>query len=305
MIFTEILFPCKISKTLLFSKNSLTTFGVLLNNPTFYSLLFFSGGYINFAVVTRWPSCYANGSRTKKTKKHDKSVIQQRLLSCRRGERPAGPVERTAHGRNIAFRFLQLQLDIDEEKYQQLIEKRRAAAQRRWAKYANDANNANASFAMLEEEGEKEGEAEGEKEGEGEGEAEADGEKEDDDAAAAALNNNNAREARKASAAAQQDIFLRFKKEAPKTILPWINEILDDAGSKIPRLKYMTQKRIERLFALMQQYGNAAIGEALRKAARSPFLNGRGKRNQFVADIDWVLSEQHFLEVLEGKYNTE
>ena len=205
----------------------------------------------------------------------------------------------------IAFRFLQLQLDIDEEKYQQLIEKRRAAAQRRWAKYANDANNANASFAMLEEEGEKEGEAEGEKEGEGEGDAEADGEKEDDDAAAAALNNNNAREARKASAAAQQDIFLRFKKEAPKTILPWINEILDDAGSKIPRLKYMTQKRIERLFALMQQYGNAAIGEALRKAARSPFLNGRGKRNQFVADIDWVLSEQHFLEVLEGKYNTE
>ena len=205
----------------------------------------------------------------------------------------------------IAFRFLQLQLDIDEEKYQQLIEKRRAAAQRRWAKYANDANNANASFAMLEEEGEKEGEAEGEKEGEGEGEAEADGEKEDDDAAAAALNNNNAREARKASAAAQQDIFLRFKKEAPKTILPWINEILDDAGSKIPRLKYMTQKRIERLFALMQQYGNAAIGEALRKAARSPFLNGRGKRNQFVADIDWVLSEQHFLEVLEGKYNVE
>ena len=211
----------------------------------------------------------------------------------------------------IAFRFLQLQLDIDEEKYQQLIEKRRAAAQRRWAKYANDANNANASFAMLEEEGEKEGEKEGEAEGEaegekeGEGEAEADGEKEDDDAAAAALNNNNAREARKASAAAQQDIFLRFKKEAPKTILPWINEILDDAGSKIPRLKYMTQKRIERLFALVQQYGNAAIGEALRKAARSPFLNGRGKRNQFVADIDWVLSEQHFLEVLEGKYNTE
>ena len=119
------------------------------------------------------------------------------------------------------------------------------------------------------------------------------------------MNNINAREARKASAAAQQDIFLRFKKEAPKTILPWINEILDDAGSKIPRLKYMTQKRIERLFALMQQYGNAAIGEALRKAARSPFLNGRGKRNQFVADIDWVLSEQHFLEVLEGKYNVE
>ena len=198
----------------------------------------------------------------------------------------------------IAFRFLQLQLDIDDEKYQQLIEKRRAAAQRRWAKYANDANNANASFAMLEEEGEKEGEKEGE------GEAEADGEKEDDDAAAAALN-INAREAREASAAAQQDIFLKFKEEAPTKIMPWINGILKDADSKIPRLKYMTRPRIRRLYDLWQQYGNADIGEALRKAARSPFLNGRGKRNQFVADIDWVLSEQHFLEVLEGKYNTE
>ena len=196
----------------------------------------------------------------------------------------------------IAFRFMRLQIDIDFEKYQQIVEKRRNAAQKRWAKNANDAK---ASFAMHEEE--KEVEVEVEKEDEVEVEVEV--EKEEESAAAAAKN-INAREAREASAA-QQDFFEQFKKEAPEKIMPWINGILKDADSKIPRLKYMTRPRIKRLYDLWQQYGNADIGEALRKAARSPFLNGRGKRNKFVADIDWVLSEQHFLEVLEGKYNTE
>ena len=183
----------------------------------------------------------------------------------------------------IAFHFLRLQIDIDFEKYEQTVEKRRNAAQKRWAKNANDAN---ASFAMHEKE------------------KEIENEKEKESAAGAALN-INAREAREASAAAQQDFFEQFNKEAPEKIMPWINQILKDADSKIPRLRYMTRARIRRLYDLWQEYGNAAIGEALRKAARSPFLNGRGKRNQFIADIDWVLSEQHFLEVLEGKYNVE
>ena len=195
----------------------------------------------------------------------------------------------------IAFHFLRLQIDIDFEKYEQIVEKRRNAAQKRWAKNANDAN---ASFAMHEKE--KEIENENEKEIENEKE----NEKEKESAADAALN-INAREAREASAAAQQDFFEQFKKEAPEKIMPWINGILKDADSKIPRLRYMTRARVKRLYDLWQEFGNAAIGEALRKAARSPFLNGRGKRNKFVADIDWVLSEQHFLEVLEGKYNVE
>ena len=196
----------------------------------------------------------------------------------------------------IAFRFMRLQLDIDDEKYQQKLIKNRERQKRFYDKTHLTQPNA---LPVIDKDKDNDKDKDKDKD------MDKDKDKDNDSAAAAALNNNNARTAREASAAAQQDIFLRFKKEAPKTILPWINEILDDAGSKIPRLKYMTQKRIERLFALMQQYGNAAIGEALRKAARSPFLNGRGKRNQFVADIDWVLSEQHFLEVLEGKYNTE
>lgn len=192
----------------------------------------------------------------------------------------------------IAFRFMRLQLDIDDEKYQQRLERTRERVQRYREK--NRVTPSNACNAQEEKEEEKEDEKE----------VEVEVEKEDESAADAAKN-INAREAREASAAAQQDIFLKFKEEAPTKIMPWINGILKDADSKIPRLRYMTRARIKRLYDLWQEFGNAAIGEALRKAARSPFLNGRGKRNQFVADIDWVLSEQHFLEVLEGKYNTE
>ena len=194
----------------------------------------------------------------------------------------------------IDFHFLRLQIDIDFEKYEQRLEKTRERVQRFREK--NRVTPSNACNAQKENEKEKENEIENEKEMENE--------KEKESAAAAALN-INAREAREASAAAQQDFFEQFKKEAPEKIMPWINDILKDADSKIPRLRYMTRARVKRLYDLWQEFGNAAIGEALRKAARSPFLNGRGKRNQFVADIDWVLSEQHFLEVLEGKYNTE
>ena len=202
----------------------------------------------------------------------------------------------------IAFRFMRLQLDIDDEKYQQRLANHRER-QRRYREKMS-VTHGDARDAQEEKEEEKEDEKEVEVEVDKEVDVEVEVEKEDESAADAAKN-KNAREAREASAAAQQDIFLKFKEEAPTKIMPWTNGILKDADSKIPRLRYMTRQRVRRLYDLWQQYGNAAIGEALRKAARSPFLNGRGKRNKFVADIDWVLSEQHFLEVLEGKYNTE
>ena len=45
----------------------------------------------------------------------------------------------------LAFRFMRMQINIDIDKYQQLCEKRKEAANKRWSKNANDAN---AYFAM-------------------------------------------------------------------------------------------------------------------------------------------------------------
>lgn len=180
----------------------------------------------------------------------------------------------------LAFRFLMIQINIDIEKYLDKLEKDRERQERYRQQAMLKKNNAYKK--------------ENEKENENENENEKENEKEDVVDTASAV-----------ASASQQQIFRRFKEEAPITILPWINQILDDAGSSIPKLRRMTDARMKRLFALMQQYGNADIGEALRKAARSPFLNGRGKRNKFVANIDWILDEEHFLDVLEGKFNAE
>lgn len=190
----------------------------------------------------------------------------------------------------LAFRFLMIQINIDIEKYLDKLEKNRERQER----YRQEATLKKNNAYKKEKEKENENEKENEKENEIENENEKENEKEDVVDTASAV-----------ASASQQQIFLRFKEEAPITILPWINQILDDAGSSIPKLRRMTDARMKRLFALMQQYGNADIGEALRKAARSPFLNGRGKRNKFVANIDWILDEEHFLDVLEGKFNAE
>ena len=78
----------------------------------------------------------------------------------------------------LAFRFMQMQINIDIEKYQQISEKRRAAINKRWAK--NKENDTNVSFVIhkKEKENEKEREKENEKEREKESEKENEKEKE-------------------------------------------------------------------------------------------------------------------------------
>lgn len=175
----------------------------------------------------------------------------------------------------LAFRFLMIQINVDYTKYLDKVEKNKERQQR-----FRDSERSKKRNALDKERGN-----------------ESDKEKERDDEEVSAG-------ADKQAAASQQPVFLQFKEAASRDIMPWINEILRNNESMIPKLRRMTDWRIRRLFDLMNEYGNGAIGEALRKAASSPFLNGRGKRNKFVATIDWVLSEEHFLEVLEGKYNT-
>ena len=82
------------------------------------------------------------------------------------------------------------------------------------------------------------------------------------------------------------------------------NSILDNADSKIPRIKDFNDQRTERYVAVHKKYGIKQIEKAFQNAALSPFLNGNGKRNTFVASFDWILDEEHFLKVCEGEYNT-
>lgn len=186
----------------------------------------------------------------------------------------------------LAFRFLKIQIDIDYTKYLDKVEKNKERQER--FRQSEDAKKNNA----LKKENDKDKEKETENENENENEKE--NENESDDVVTAKA---------ETAASQQQNLFKHFEEAASRDIMPWINDILKKNDSNIPRLRRMTESRVKRLFELQQEYGNHDIGVALRHAATSPFLNGRGKRNKFVADIDWVISKEHFLEVLEGKYN--
>ena len=172
---------------------------------------------------------------------------------------------------------------------------------KRWSQNANDAN---AFFAMHKKEKETEKERETEKETEKEiekeieKENEKEKEKENSSRAAKDINNNNG-EAVKAAAAAD---FSSFLQRMRKGFLPWFNKTLDEHDSKIPRIKIITEERARRIKAIIDSYGQTAFEQTVRIAAGAAFLNGRGEKNKFVATLDWIIDPSHFLDVYEGKY---
>ena len=186
----------------------------------------------------------------------------------------------------LAFRFMRMQINIDIDKYQQLCERNRQKALKRWS---NNANDAAASSAMHKKE--KENEKENENKNENKNAC----------SIAAADNDNNNGEAVKEAAAAKIDNELFEKIKA--YYLPNINKILRDNESKIPPIRIMTPIRAQRIHDICTKYSHDALMQSFRRASLSPFLNGRGKKNQFIATVDWILDEKNFLKVYEGNYN--
>ena len=197
----------------------------------------------------------------------------------------------------MAYRFIMLRISLDSDKYQETCKKRKAAADKRWNKQAN---HANASFAMHDkDEDEDKDEVEDEDKDKDEVE-DVDDAKDKDNSSAAAENKSDSAQVDQAAAAAAEKNFLERSR---KQFLPWFNKVLDDNASKIPKLKEMTPKRSRRIKEILDTYGEEKLVECCRHAARSAFLNGKGKRNQFVATFDWIIDEENFLKVLEGNYN--
>jgi len=192
-----------------------------------------------------------------------------------------------------AYRFIALQINIDKEKYQQTCERRRAAINKRWAKNKDDTivdfvihnNNKNNNKNKNENKNNNKNE------------------NNNNSSCAAVDISEPVANAEEAAAAASFNME-EAKEYCLKNVLPWFNGILDNADSKIPRIQDFNDQRTERYVAAHKKYGIKKIEKAFRNAARSPFLNGNGKRNTFVASFDWILDEEHFLKVCEGEYNT-
>lgn len=84
----------------------------------------------------------------------------------------------------------------------------------------------------------------------------------------------------------------------------FFNDTMDEHGAQIPRIRSITRdsKRATMLFARLREYSKEDLAEAVRKAAKSDFLNGGGDK-AFVASFDWIFAPKMFPRVLEGNYD--
>jgi len=199
----------------------------------------------------------------------------------------------------IAYKFLMLQINIDNEKYEKAVKNRRERQRRFVAK--QKLTNVNNGLPIKDKE--KDVEVEVEVEVDGDGEADGDNEEESISSIAAADNNiniiNNNQEGSAVAdpdSAAWQQNFIKY-----------FNECIQ--GSKIPRIRGLTGERLEKvkqLRSLIQQTPGALnTGEVFRKAARSPFLNGQGAKNKFQATFDWLIEPENYFRVMEGNYDAK
>ena len=185
----------------------------------------------------------------------------------------------------VAYESLMLQIDVDIGKYEHAAEMNRERQRRYVAKQkltedsqiltnANNARNRNKKIEIeIENENEKENE------------------KEKESSSQAAEGNSDVSEF---GSAAWQRNFIAF-----------FNRCIE--GSNIPCIRTLTPKRIELLRRLREAIkanpGQMRTTEIVfRQAARSDFLNGRGRKNKFQATFDWLIKLENYIHVMEGNY---
>ena len=74
------------------------------------------------------------------------------------------------------------------------------------------------------------------------------------------------------------------------------------ADKAIKPISKFTPKRKTAVRARMREYGKKALGDVIKKAAASDFLNGKSQRG-WTADFDWLFKPNNFPKVLEGNYD--
>ena len=202
------------------------------------------------------------------------------ILGYAKGEEKDAVLENLPDNVKIAFSFVSDQMDVNFEKYDQICEKKRKAANKRWGKSEGDARASSA----LHNENDNENENENEK-------------KEEINSSSSSSNNDS-------DGVAEEDEEEKILKFSKKGALGWMSlfkELVETNESRISPPKIMTLERARGLYQLIKKFGRETVANVFRKAAQTSFLNGKGK-NKFVASFDWLLVEKNFVNVYEGKF---
>ena len=85
-------------------------------------------------------------------------------------------------------------------------------------------------------------------------------------------------------------------------MIQFFNDELAAADSKILPVNTPSSSRIAATRLLIGKYGEEKVRDTLRRAARSPVLNGKSKSG-WVATYEWIVSDEHFAGIADGNYD--
>ena len=210
------------------------------------------------------------------------------ILGYAKGEEKDAVLENLPDNVKIAFSFVSDQMDVNFEKYDQICEKKRKAANKRWGKSEGDARASSALHNDNDNDTENENENENENE-----------KKEEINSSSSSSNNDSDGVAEEEED--EEEKILKFSKKGALGWMSLFKDLVETNESRIPPPKIMTLERARGLYQLIKKFGRETVANVFRKAAQTSFLNGKGK-NKFVASFDWLLIEKNFVNVYEGKF---
>ena len=193
----------------------------------------------------------------------------------------------------LAYDFMMNQINLDAEKWEKAKEQHRVRQQRYRQKKNVTSRDVSPFKDKVEDKEEVEVEGKVEVEDKVEGTTSFVGSVENSGKAAIGI--SDTANSQKEAAAGPKD--LEFFERVFK---PYVNNIIRD--SNIPPIRKITPERYEKILKLREQYTSDDIYRVFQIAARSDFLNERGRKHKFQATFDWLIEPENFLRVLEGTY---
>lgn len=176
----------------------------------------------------------------------------------------------------LAFRFMMIQINIDLAKYTRRLEQQRE----RTRKYREKSDNSDVTQVTRNNDNDKDSDKDSDKD-----------EDKDEDNSSIAAKKKISDDARFYEAAWRRDF------------VKWYNGYIVNNNSRIPQIRFVTDKRSELIKEIFKKFELDDRRKVMILATTSDFLNGRGKKNTFVANFEWIFNSENFMKILEGYYN--
>ena len=182
----------------------------------------------------------------------------------------------------VAFRFLTLQISIDNEKYLQSKKRREKYREERAVK-KNVKPKAVSSRARVNVDGDEDGDVDVDVDGDVDGDV--------------SLFVNKLKTIGEAEADTDTE---RQTQEKIQNFKKYWNDCVKQSGMRMRPIVALTPRRVEAIKRVMQMFPPEQAAKAINNAMHSPFCNGETKRRSRPADFDWLMQLENFTLALEG-----